>query len=58
LLIRTARSDTHAYLLMPFAAAFPLANLLDWPWHLLGAGVLWAVAVGGLIVDRGAAPRS
>jgi O-antigen ligase len=23
--------------------------LLDWPWHLLGAGMLWAVAAGGLV---------
>jgi hypothetical protein len=49
-LVRAARRNRDAYLLVPFAAAFPLANLLDWPWHLLGAGVLWAIAVGALIV--------
>ena len=38
-----------AYLLIPYAVAFPLANLLDWPWHLLGAGVLWAIAAGVLL---------
>ena len=49
LLVRALRSRECAYLLAPAAAAFPLANLLDWPWHLLGAGVLWAVAAGGLL---------
>ena len=33
----------------PAVAAFPLANLLDWPWALAGAGALWAVALGGLL---------
>ena len=38
-----------AWLLAPAVAAFPLANLLDWPWALAGAGALWAVAAGGLL---------
>jgi O-antigen ligase len=46
--VRAVRTNPHAWLLVPYAAAFPLANLLDWPWHLLGAGVLWAVAIGGV----------
>jgi len=46
--IRSLRLNPGAYLLAPFALAFPLANLLDWPWHLLGAGVVWAVTVGGV----------
>ena len=41
-----------AWLLAPAVAAFPLANLLDWPWALAGAGVLWAVALGGLLAWR------
>jgi hypothetical protein len=41
-----------AWLLAPAVAAFPLANLLDWPWALIGAGALWAVAVGGLLAWR------
>jgi hypothetical protein len=41
-----------AWLLAPAVAAFPLANLLDWPWALTGAGVLWALAVGGLLAWR------
>ena len=49
LVVRSVRFSASAYLLVPFVAIFPLANLLDWPWHLLGAGVLWAVAAGGLI---------
>jgi hypothetical protein len=36
----------------PAVAASPLANLLDWPWALTGAGALWAVAVGGLLSAR------
>jgi hypothetical protein len=36
----------------PSTLAFPLANLLDWPWALTGAGVLWALAVGGLLAWR------
>jgi hypothetical protein len=41
-----------AWLLLPAVAAFPLANLLDWPWALLGTGALWAVATGGLLAGR------
>jgi hypothetical protein len=41
-----------AWLLAPAVAAFPLANLLDWPWALTGTGALWAVAVGGLLAWR------
>jgi O-antigen ligase len=43
-----------AWLLAPAVAAFPLANLLDWPWALLGAGAVWAVATGGLLAPRAA----
>jgi hypothetical protein len=50
LLRRALRADpARTGLLGPAVAAFPLANLLDWPWHLLGAGVLWAIAAGGLL---------
>jgi O-antigen ligase len=40
------------WLLAPAVGAFPLANLLDWPWALTGAGVVWALAVGGLLAWR------
>jgi hypothetical protein len=49
LVVRAVRANPYAYLLVPFVVAYPLANLLDWPWHLLGAGMLWAVAAGGII---------
>jgi O-antigen ligase len=50
------RVNPAAWLLAPAVAAFPLANLLDWPWALTGAGVLWALAAGGLLAAR-PAPR-
>ena len=40
------------WLLAPAVAAFPLANLLDWPWALTGVGVVWALALGGLLAWR------
>ena len=46
------RSNAAAWLLAPAVAAFPLANLLDWPWALAGTGALWAVAAGGLLAGR------
>ncbi len=45
-----------AALLAAPALAFLAANLLDWPWHLAGCGVLWAIAVGGLVGGRRAQP--
>jgi O-antigen ligase len=46
------RRAENAWVLIPAVAAFPLANLLDWPWELTGSGVLWAVATGGLLACR------
>ena len=48
------RVNPAAWLLAPAVAAFPLANLLDWPWALTGAGALWAVAAGGLLAGAAA----
>ncbi len=45
----TRRRASGAWVLIPAVAAFPLANLLDWPWELTGSGVLWAIAAGGLL---------
>jgi O-Antigen ligase len=45
--VRTRRSE--ALVLAPAAVAFLVANLFDWPWHLAGSAVLWAIAVGGLV---------
>jgi O-antigen ligase len=48
-----ARGAT-AGLLWPAAAAFPAANLVDWPWHLAGSGAVWALALGALLGVSGA----
>jgi hypothetical protein len=48
--LRAGRSA--AALLGPAAIGFLVANLLDWPWHLAGCAVLWAIAVGGLLGAR------
>jgi hypothetical protein len=50
--LRPPRVNASAWLLAPAVAAFPLANLLDWPWALTGAGALWALAVGGLLAGH------
>jgi O-antigen ligase len=50
--LRPRRVNRVAWLLAPAVAAFPLANLLDWPWALTGTGALWALAVGGLLAGR------
>ena len=50
--IAPPKTNGAAWLLAPAVAAFPLANLLDWPWALTGSGVLWALAVGGLLAWR------
>ena len=50
--IARPRPNPAAWLLAPAVAAFPLANLLDWPWALTGTGALWALAVGGLLASR------
>lgn len=50
-----ARASPALWLLGPAAAGFAVTNLVDWPWHLPGAGAIWAAALGGLI---GATRRS
>lgn len=45
------RARPGGWMIVPWVAFFPLANLLDWPWHLLGAGVLWAIAAGALLSE-------
>lgn len=44
-----ARTTPAAWLLGPAVACFLLANLVDWSWHLAGAGAIWAVALGGIV---------
>jgi len=48
--LRASRAS--AVLLGPAVLAFLAANLLDWPWHLAGCGVAWAIAVGGVLAAR------
>jgi O-antigen ligase len=47
-LIWRARRTRAAWLMGPAAATFLVASLVDWPWHLAGAGAVWALAVGTL----------
>jgi O-antigen ligase len=53
-----ARHARAAWLLGPAAAAFLIASLVDWPWHLAGAGAVWALAVGALAGGSSRVPRS
>jgi O-antigen ligase len=46
LLLRAPRES--AVLLGPAVAAFLVASLVDWPWHLAGSGAIFAAALGGL----------
>jgi O-antigen ligase len=47
------RRDPLAWLAGPAAVLFLIVNLVDWPWHLAGAGAVWAVAVGVLLGQAG-----
>jgi hypothetical protein len=47
--LRAARSTEAAWLLGPAVVAFLVASLVDWPWHLAGAGAIWAAALGGVL---------
>jgi O-antigen ligase len=47
-----ARGTRAAILLGPAAVAFLLASLIDWPWHLAGAGAVWALSAGALTGAR------
>ena len=45
---RVRGSETF-WLLAPAALALPLASLVDWSWHLAGAGAVWSVALGAIL---------
>ena len=51
-----ARGSPALWLLGPAVAAFPIANLVDWPWQLAGCGAVWALALGGLLAVAGQPP--
>jgi O-antigen ligase len=52
-----ARGTKAAALLGPAAAAFLLASLLDWPWHLAGSGAIWALSIGAITGERPTAQK-
>jgi hypothetical protein len=43
------RRAPSAWLVAPGVAAFMLANLVDWEWHLPLSGVVWALGLGAVI---------
>jgi O-antigen ligase len=47
------RHSARVRLFGPAVGAFLVANLVDWPWHLAGAGAIWALAAGALAGARG-----
>jgi hypothetical protein len=49
MLLWRIRNDPRAWLVAPAVAAFLLANLVDWPWHLAGLGAVWAAALGACV---------
>lgn len=51
-----ARHTDAARLLGPAAAAFLVASLVDWPWHLAGSGAMWALAAGALTAAAKVSP--
>jgi O-antigen ligase len=52
-----ARRSTALWLAGVGVAAFLLSNLVDFPWHLAGAGAVWALGLGVVIAaGRAAAP--
>jgi O-antigen ligase len=55
--IHRARYTKTGWLLGPAAAAFLVANLVDWPWHLAGSGAVWALATGALVGVRTRQPK-
>jgi O-antigen ligase len=56
-LVWASRRTEPAWLFGPAVVAFPLANLLDWPWHLAGLGAIWALACGALAGASGFATK-
>lgn len=56
-LLWRARRTRAAWLLGPAAAAFLIASLVDWPWHLSGAGAVWSIGLGALAGAAAPAPK-
>ncbi|MEA2450491.1 MAG: hypothetical protein QOG63_2423, partial [Thermoleophilaceae bacterium] len=49
---RRRRDPNTLWLLGPAAVVFPVTSLVDWQWHLAGAGAVWALAIGALARNR------
>lgn len=47
------RKKPEAWLFGPAAVLFLVTNLFDWPWHLVGLGAVWAIAVGAMLGRAG-----
>lgn len=41
--------EPSAWLVVPGVAAFLLANLVDWEWHIPLSGAVWALGLGGVV---------
>jgi hypothetical protein len=52
---RSRTAPRTLWLLGPAAAVLPVTALVDWQWHLAGAGAVWALALGAI---AGAVPRT
>jgi hypothetical protein len=48
-----ARRISDAWPLIVPAAAFLLANLVDWPWHIAGSGAVWVATAAALVAAAG-----
>ena len=48
-----ARGHPAAWLFGPAVVTFLAFNLVDWTWHLAGAGAVWAVALGACLAAPG-----
>jgi O-antigen ligase len=55
--VRHALASGTGLVFIPAVVAFPLANLLDWPWHLAGMGAIWALACGAVAGGCGSIPN-
>lgn len=57
--LRRAAPGPQAFVVVPFAGLFLVANLLDWEWHQAGVGAIWAVCLGASanLVRQQVSPR-
>ena len=46
------RNDTSAWVYIPAVVGFCALALVDWTWHLVGVGAVWALCLGMILVRR------